>query len=47
MWTGGYDPRNGDPHGYWMECTACDPNGGVWERVFPIIMEDFEDVYGD
>ena len=47
VWTGGYNPRNGEPNGYWMECTACDHNGGVWERVFPIIMEDLDDVHSD
>lgn len=47
VWTGGYNPRNGEPHGYWNPCGFCDDEGGVWEPVLPITMEDLDDVYSD
>lgn len=45
--TGGYDPRDGSPHIHWVKCDACDDDGGVWEPVFLLDMEDLDDVHSD
>ena len=39
VWTGGYNPRNGEPHGYWAEC--CE-TGTVEIETLPLECADLE-----
>jgi hypothetical protein len=37
-----YDPRNGEPTGYWTTCSVCEGNREVEIAVEPITLEDLE-----
>lgn len=40
----GYDPRNGEPTGYWTECDTCKGTRGIEIEDQPIEMEDLDNV---
>lgn len=35
-----YDPRDGDPKGYWQHCEVCEATGEIEIEVEPVTMED-------
>lgn len=35
-----YDPRNGDPQGYWTACHVCEGKREIEIEVEPITLED-------
>ena len=40
-WTG-YDPRNGEPTGYWVACEPCHGTGEIEVEDEPRTLEDIE-----
>lgn len=38
-----YDPRNGEPRGYWTQCPTCDGRREIEIEVFPIEMVDLDE----
>lgn len=38
----GYDPRDGQPTGFWTECPACKGKGEIWIETQPITLEDLD-----
>lgn len=42
-WTG-YDPRNGEPTGYWTTCSVCEGRREIEIEVEPVTIDDLDAV---